>query len=187
MNIAKIVYDSKIYGPGTRTVIWFQGCSIKCEGCINPGLISFEKRREISTNDLIEIINNTDVTLLGGEPLDQEDILEFMVELKKRNIKIVLFTGYEWDDLNNHQKSVIRESCQFAVLGSFIKNQVNKSLYLRGSENQEIKIFDESIVLDDDINETYEIIILDDSIELRGRVQKDIFDIIESSQVTKKE
>jgi len=178
MNVANIVYNSKIYGPGTRTVIWFQGCSIRCDGCINPDLIPFVKCKEISVNNLVNKVKNHNVTLLGGEPLDQEEIYNFLIELKKKNIRIVLFTGYEWKNLTNLQQSVISKTCQFAVLGPFDKKRVNPSLYLRGSDNQEIKIFDETIVLNEEI-EAYEIVI-DDSIEIRGRVDKNIFDILEN-------
>jgi anaerobic ribonucleoside-triphosphate reductase activating protein len=177
MNVAKIVHNSRIYGPGTRTIIWFQGCSIRCEGCINPDLIPFVKREEISVKDLVKKVENPGVTLLGGEPLDQEDIYDLLIELKKQNIGVVLFAGYEWTDLNEFQQSVISETCQFAVLGPFDKNRVNSSLYLRGSDNQEIIIFDKSIVFDEEV-ESYEIVI-DDSIEIRGRISKNIFDVLE--------
>jgi len=180
MNVAKIVHKSRIYGPGARTVIWFQGCSIKCEGCINPDLIPFIIRKEFSINELIEEVQEAGVTLLGGEPLDQLEILDFMLELKKKNIKIVLFSGYEWKDLTEHQQSVISETCQFAVLGPFDENRVNPSLYLRGSDNQDIKVFDKNIILDEEV-ESYEIVI-DDSIEVRGRVDKNIFDILEEQK-----
>jgi anaerobic ribonucleoside-triphosphate reductase activating protein len=180
MNVAKIIHDSRIYGPGARSVIWFQGCSIKCEGCINPDLIPFITRKEFSVNELIGEIKENGVTLLGGEPLDQLEILDFMLELKKKNIQIVLFTGYEWKDLTIHQQSVISKTCQFAVLGPFEKNKVNPSLYLRGSENQEIKIFDSNICIDDKA-ESYEII-LGDSIEIRGRISKNIFDVLEGDK-----
>ncbi|MDY0138728.1 MAG: 4Fe-4S single cluster domain-containing protein [Candidatus Izemoplasmatales bacterium] len=180
MNVAKIVHESRIYGPGARTVIWFQGCSIKCEGCINPDLIPFIKRKELSINDLIGEIKETGVTLLGGEPLDQIDILDFMLELKKKNIQIVLFTGYEWNDITEYQQKVISGTCQFAVLGPFDENRVNPSLYLRGSDNQDIKVFDKNIILDEEV-ESYEIVI-DDSIEVRGRVDKNIFDILEEQK-----
>jgi len=177
MNVAKIVHNSRIYGPGARTVIWFQGCSIRCDGCINPDLIPFVKREEININNLVKKVENSNVTLLGGEPLDQEDIYEFLIELKKHSIGVILFTGYEWIDLTEQQQSVISETCQFAVLGPFDKNRVNPSLYLRGSDNQEIKIFDKTIEFNEEV-ESYEIVI-DDSIEIRGRVDKNIFDILE--------
>ncbi|MGE4572125.1 MAG: 4Fe-4S single cluster domain-containing protein [Candidatus Izemoplasmatales bacterium] len=180
MNVVKIVHNSRIYGPGARTVIWFQGCSIRCQGCINPDLIPFMKREEISTKNLVKEVKNSKVTLLGGEPLDQEDIYDFLIELKKHNIGVVLFTGYEWNDLTEFQQSVICETCQFAVLGPFDKNRVNPSLYLRGSDNQEIRMFDKSIVFNEEV-ESYEIII-DDSIEIRGRVDKNIFDILENDK-----
>ncbi|MDD4070267.1 MAG: 4Fe-4S single cluster domain-containing protein [Candidatus Izemoplasmatales bacterium] len=177
MNVAKIVHESRIYGPGARTVIWFQGCSIKCEGCINPDLIPFIIRKEFSINELIEEVQEAGVTLLGGEPLDQLEILELMIELKTKNIQIVLFTGYEWNDLTEHQQSVISETCQFAVLGPFDMNKVNYYLYLRGSENQDIKVFDSNICINDR-KESYEVV-LGDSIEIRGRISKDIFDLLE--------
>lgn len=179
MNVAKIVHGSRIYGPGARTVIWFQGCSIKCEGCINPDLIPFTKRKQFSINELIEEVQENGVTLLGGEPLDQLEILELMIELKTKNIQIVLFTGYEWKDLTEHQQRVISETCQFAVLGPFDTNKVNPYLYLRGSENQEIRVFDPNILIDDNVK-SYEVII-SDTVEVRGRISKDIFDIIEDN------
>jgi len=177
MNVAKIVHNSRIYGPGARTVIWFQGCSIRCKGCINPDLIPFVKREKISVKDLVKKVANPGVTLLGGEPLDQKDIYDLLIELKKNNIGVVLFTGYEWTNLTKLQQSVISETCQFAVLGPFDKNRVNPSLYLRGSDNQDIKVFDKNIILDEEV-ESFEIVI-DDSIEIRGRVDKNIFDILE--------
>ncbi len=177
MNVAKIVHNSRIYGPGARTVIWFQGCSIRCEGCINPDLIPFIKREEISVKNLVKKVENPGVTLLGGEPLDQDDIYNLLIEFKKNNIGVVLFTGYEWADLTELQQSAVSETCQFAVLGPFDKNRVNPSLYLRGSENQEIRIFDKNIMINEEV-ESYEIVI-DNSIEIRGRISKDIFDIIE--------
>jgi anaerobic ribonucleoside-triphosphate reductase activating protein len=183
MNVAKIVHDSRIYGPGARTVIWFQGCSIKCEGCINPDLIPFTKRKEFCINELIKEVQETGVTLLGGEPLDQLEILEFMIELKKNNIQIVLFTGYEWKDLTEYQQKVISETCQFAVLGPFEKNKVNPSLYLRGSANQQIKVFDSSISINDTL-ESYEIV-FDSSIEIRGRINEGIFELLEKKTLQK--
>lgn len=177
MNVAKIAYNSTIYGPGKRTVIWFQGCSIKCEGCINPDLIPFIKKTEIQISKLIDKIENDKVTILGGEPLDQEEIYLFLEQLYERNIKTVLFSGYDWGELTTNQQDIISSTCQFAVLGPFKKSLFNKKLYLRGSENQEIRMFDKSIKLNEDF-ETYEIII-DKSIEIRGRVNKNIFDVLE--------
>lgn len=181
MNVAKIIHNSKIYGPGARSVIWFQGCSIRCEGCINPDLIPFVKREEISVKDLVKKVENPGVTLLGGEPLDQEDIYDLLIELKKNNIKTVLFTGYEWNNLSKYQQDMINDTCQFGVFGPFEKDQVNSSLYLRGSDNQEIRIFDSSFIMYD-IIETYEII-LGELIEIRGKVQKNIFDILEKDKL----
>ena len=37
---AKVVEFSDIYGPGIRSVIWVQGCSLACDGCWNRLLAS---------------------------------------------------------------------------------------------------------------------------------------------------
>lgn len=179
LNVAKIVNDSTIYGPETRTVIWFQGCSIKCKGCINPELIPFINKNQYNSNDLIDKIINKGVTLLGGEPLDQDDIYIFLHELKEKNHDIVLFTGYDWKDLSNEQQDIISSTCQFAVIGPFDIAKANKNLYLKGSGNQEIKVFDPLVHIDEKL-ETYEIVISDVT-EVRGRVTKDIFELLENN------
>ncbi len=42
INIAEIVPNSRIYGPGKRFVIWVQGCALHCHGCWNKDMWSFE-------------------------------------------------------------------------------------------------------------------------------------------------
>ena len=36
INIHSIINDSKVNGPGSRCVVWTQGCSKACKGCFNP-------------------------------------------------------------------------------------------------------------------------------------------------------
>ena len=36
MFIHNKVSQSEANGPGNRTVVWFQGCNLKCSGCWNP-------------------------------------------------------------------------------------------------------------------------------------------------------
>lgn len=178
LNVAGIVFQSKIYGPGERTVIWFQGCSIRCEGCINPHLITFKENKLFSINELVKEIHNNLVTLLGGEPLDQKDIYDFLLELKKRDIDVILFTGYEWNAISDSHKKIIEKTCSLLISGPYIKKFSDNSLYLRGSSNQELIYFNKSKVIKTE-KETYEIV-FSNKIEIRGRVNQDIFDIIES-------
>ena len=35
VNIGHRLARSEIYGPGVRSVLWFQGCTLACKGCWN--------------------------------------------------------------------------------------------------------------------------------------------------------
>lgn len=76
-------------GPGVRSVIFMQGCPLRCVCCHNPDTWDFEGGEEMSTEVLVNKVlryktyygNNGGVTVSGGEPLMQA---EFLVELFKK-------------------------------------------------------------------------------------------------------
>lgn len=89
-------------GPGIRTVVFLNGCKLRCKYCHNPEMW---KIREYNTTpeELVEKIirfkpyykrNNGGVTFSGGEPLLQyEFLLKTCKLLKKENIHIALDTA----------------------------------------------------------------------------------------------
>ena len=85
-------------------------------------------------------IKNNEVTLLGGEPLDQEDLEQFIDALKENNIGIILFTGYSNKEYDERKKR-ITEKCDVVISEPFIQELKDDSLYLRGSLNQIITIY----------------------------------------------
>lgn len=88
-------------GPGIRTVIFFNGCKLRCKYCHNPEM--WKKSDENYTvSEIVEKVkrfkpyyrNNGGVTYSGGEPLLQIDFLiELSKELKKEGIHIALDTA----------------------------------------------------------------------------------------------
>jgi len=58
MHIAHIEEQSFIYGPGYRFVVWVQGCSIRCKGCWNQEMWSFEDNIILLVNELLVKIEN---------------------------------------------------------------------------------------------------------------------------------
>jgi organic radical activating enzyme len=75
LRIARIVPCTKAEGPGRRFALWFQGCPLRCPGCCNPEMLTFEGGTSISLRDLVARIEETarkhgieGITLLGGEP-----------------------------------------------------------------------------------------------------------------------
>jgi anaerobic ribonucleoside-triphosphate reductase activating protein len=168
LNVYKIAIDTKIYGVGKRTAIWFQGCSIRCKGCINPHLWSFVEKNLISPKELAKSIAGSEVTLLGGEPLDQADILEFIKELKLRDIGIILFTGYSLTNLKGDKLTAV-QLCDAVISEPFELSLEDPHLYLRGSSNQVLTLNSERYSLEDfNGNEAMEVVVAD-GVEVRGR------------------
>lgn len=93
-------------GPGIRTTVFFTGCLLHCPWCHNPESQADYKNGDVGNfktlTELIEIIQKDvafydesggGVTISGGEPLIQHKfLLEFIKELKKREIHIALDT-----------------------------------------------------------------------------------------------
>ncbi|MBE6159608.1 MAG: pyruvate formate lyase-activating protein [Lactobacillales bacterium] len=88
-------------GPGVRTVIFFNGCKLRCLFCHNPETWT-RKEDNTKVKELYEKIikfkpyfgDKGGVTFSGGEPLlHSEFIIELSKLLKKDNINIALDTA----------------------------------------------------------------------------------------------
>lgn len=91
-------------GPGIRTVIFFQGCSLRCRFCHNPDTWEFNSGEITDPETLVKKISRFKpyfkstggVTFSGGEPLMQPDfLLETLKLCKQENIHTCIDTaGY---------------------------------------------------------------------------------------------
>lgn len=89
-------------GPGIRTVIFLNGCKLRCKFCHNPETWSMGKAN-YTTDELVAKIlrnkpyfkrNNGGVTFSGGEPLLQIDfLLDICKKLKEAGVHIALDTS----------------------------------------------------------------------------------------------
>ncbi len=146
LNVAGYVSNSRIYGPGERFIIWFQGCSLHCPGCWNQEFWNFKPISLYTVEELFELItkekNVEGVTFLGGEPLDQPKILLKLIEkLKSNGLSTILYTGYEIDEIHADPiKTAIVDVSDVVIYGRYVEAQ--RSIYLkwRGSENQNFLI-----------------------------------------------
>lgn len=91
-------------GPGIRSVLFLQGCGLRCKYCHNPDTWQLQGGKEVNVNEIMKKLRRFQpyfgdtggVTCSGGEPLLQ---IEFVTELfracKKENISTCLDTaGY---------------------------------------------------------------------------------------------
>lgn len=91
-------------GPGIRTVIFFQGCSLRCRFCHNPDTWEYGSGECMEPEALVKKIcrfkpyfkDTGGVTFSGGEPLMQpEFLLEVLKLCKQENIHTCIDTaGY---------------------------------------------------------------------------------------------
>lgn len=88
-------------GPGIRTVVFLQGCPLKCKFCHNIDTNFQKQGKEYTPVELLKTVlknkeywkNNGGVTLSGGEPLLQpEFLLEVVTLLKENNIHVTIDT-----------------------------------------------------------------------------------------------
>ncbi len=146
IRVAAIVDRTAIYGPGWRTAIWVQGCSLACKGCWNTSMWTKKGGEEYSAEDLVERILAADtqgVTFLGGEPLEKKkNLLPLLSDLKVTGKTIFIYSGFEFEELNDLQKECL-EFADIAVLGRYIEALRDTSLRWRGSSNQTVQFLSE--------------------------------------------
>jgi anaerobic ribonucleoside-triphosphate reductase activating protein len=135
-------------GPGKRIVLWLEGCSLKCNGCM---AVSMQKKKEYHKRSVIELISVIKdasegldgITISGGEPFEQSESLFELVQLIRRetNLNILVYSGYtieelrEFGDVTNKVLEVI----DILIDGRFEQQNTNKKLW-RGSDNQDFHI-----------------------------------------------
>ena len=89
---------SLVDGPGVRTVVFFQGCDLRCEGCHNKSTWDPHGGTETDVHELATLlrreVRNKKVTISGGEPLLQTEALLALVKLLD-GFDIAVYTGHE--------------------------------------------------------------------------------------------
>ena len=98
-HIHSIQSFGAVDGPGLRSVVFFQGCPLRCIYCHNPDTWKFGEGTEMSADDVIakvrrfyQYIKKGGVTLSGGECLMQPD---FAAELLEGFKKLGLHTAVD--------------------------------------------------------------------------------------------
>ena len=145
VGISRIHFPVTTLGPGRRLGIWFQGCSLRCEGCISVDtwataktLIPIEQLM-MTLSSYLPLIDG--ITISGGEPFDQfEALLAIVVQLRKKTkVDILVYTGYSVEDITD-QLQQIKPYIDVLISDPF-QRQSSQTLRLRGSDNQRLHCF----------------------------------------------
>jgi anaerobic ribonucleoside-triphosphate reductase activating protein len=160
LNIMGYVDASSVNGPGSRAVIWVQGCLRECPGCFNPDSWDFEINQLISIDKLAEKIladsRNQGVTFSGGEPFWQAPaIAQLARKLKAAGLNIMSFSGFTLEQLQSDYAPAgakdLLAQLDILIDGAYIESlAINAPDSPVSSSNQRVRIFNPA--LSDQIN-----------------------------------
>ena len=143
MRYARIKKMDIANGKGIRVSLFVQGCNFHCKGCFNKETWSFsggkEWNKEIE-DEFIQLCQKPHiqaVSILGGEPLQQDDDLLHLLQRIKKEVKkpVSLWTGYKFEEIPEEKKSWL-EYIDEITDGQFIESLKEPNLDFRGSSNQ---------------------------------------------------
>ncbi|WP_216355373.1 4Fe-4S single cluster domain-containing protein [Gilliamella apicola] len=145
VGISRVHFPVTTLGPGKRLGIWFQGCSLRCEGCISVDTWATAKtlipidQLMMALSSYIPLVDG--ITISGGEPFDQFDaLLAIVAQLReKTKVDILLYTGYSIEDIPD-QLQQIKPYIDVLISDPF-QRQTSQTLRLRGSDNQRLHCF----------------------------------------------
>jgi len=137
------IAGSRANGPGTRTVVWVQGCTLACRGCFNPNTHTTGSHHRPVRDLLAEMIavdpTADGLTISGGEPLQQPEPLSEIITGWKNatGSSVIVLTGYTWTE-------VVADDIKHSAVGDadvVIAGRYNSDLHIgegmRGSKNKE--------------------------------------------------
>ncbi len=146
ISLSRIHYPISTLGPGKRIGIWFQGCSIRCQGCISADTWTFGDG-VTSVTELLDAISPwfdeaDGITISGGEPFDQAESLRCVLQELKNRLNgtrlieqdILVYSGYEKSEIEHHLTNM--DGLIDALITGRFQMEKSQTLPLRGSDNQ---------------------------------------------------
>ena len=151
-------------GEGVGVALFVQGCHFHCYNCFNPNTWDFNGGKEWTKQkekEFLELVNRPyikRISLLGGEPLADENLDSMLKLVNKINVlfpkkTIWIYTGYafeqimnpivtddfnpERDNLINKRKEIVKQ-CDVLVDSRYIDELRDITLKWRGSRNQRV-------------------------------------------------
>lgn len=144
LRLSRVHFPVTSLGPGKRVGIWFQGCSIRCAGCISADTWS-AAHGETTLADLLERVADylphaDGVTISGGEPFEQPDALVALLAALRSTTSgdILVYSGHPIESLT----STLAKAAGLidALITDPFEVHSAHSRPLRGSDNQRMHL-----------------------------------------------
>lgn len=151
MNFMDIKTLDIANGPGCRISLFVSGCRRHCKGCFNPESWDFDhgtpytKETEDRIIKLLEPDYISGLTILGGEPFEDENMLDvcklaMRARMAYPDKSVWVYTGFRLEDLwadSNVAKQILA-NVDVLVDGEFREDLKDIKLQYCGSTNQRV-------------------------------------------------
>lgn len=133
----------QVLGPGTRAVLWVQGCSLACPGCLVPQSWKPKGGEFLTVDQLSDWLCSLDgisgVTLSGGEPFEQSQALCQLIDQVnlRRSFNWMSYTGYLIEELTGQWPRQLLGRLDLLIDGPY-RQELHQDLLWRASSNQRI-------------------------------------------------
>lgn len=144
IRISRLHFPVTTLGPGRRIGIWFQGCSLHCQGCISADTWATNQGETTVKSVLAHLApwlpSAEGVTISGGEPFEQPDALVSLLRALRLEtvVDILVYSG--------HPAELIAPTLDKAsglidaLISDPFKINTPHSRPLRGSDNQRLHL-----------------------------------------------
>ncbi|ALK32315.1 4Fe-4S single cluster domain-containing protein [Burkholderia plantarii] len=142
IRVSRLHFPVTTLGPGRRVGIWFQGCSIRCPGCISMDTWASVGGDTTVGAVLAQVgtwLPDVDgITISGGEPFDQpEALLALLQGLRQLSAcDVLVYSGYAIESLSATMARA--DGLIDALISEPFDMAVPQTRPLRGSDNQRL-------------------------------------------------
>ncbi|WP_405808781.1 radical SAM protein [Streptomyces sp. NBC_01520] len=146
LSVARRLDRCTVLGPGSRAVIWVQGCPLRCRGCVAAETLPFEGGTTHTVAELADWLcglpDVEGVTLSGGEPFSQAaGLAELLdtVRTRRPDFSAMAYSGFRHEALRRGgpERLALLRRLDLLVDGPYVAS-LHGGLRWRGSSNQRI-------------------------------------------------
>lgn len=153
LRVHALLRASRANGPGTRFVVWVQGCTLACPGCFNPtthpeapgpaavGPVDVAAlAADIAADAQAGRIQG--VTISGGEPFEQPAALAALLAAvrARADLSILVFSGFTRAEIERDPgRRAALANIDVLVDGRYVERR-RLARGLRGSANQTVHL-----------------------------------------------
>tara|TARA_R110002072_G_scaffold257925_1_gene416612 strand:+ start:1884 stop:2564 length:681 start_codon:yes stop_codon:yes gene_type:complete len=157
LRLGSLIDATEAEGPGLRFVVWTQGCSLGCADCCNPHLWSATGGEDWTPDALWERLSEArarnpaleGLTLVGGEPFEQDEALALFCErVREAGLTVMAFSGYTRAELEARGSRLL-DHVDLLVDGRYEVANYTSAIRWIGSTNQTLHFLSEAYSADD--------------------------------------